>query len=310
MRYAIIDVGTNSIKLLIAEKEKNSAIRFIEEQINITRLGENISDDNILQSNAIERTISGINDFRKIIEKYEVPKENTFVKGTMCLRNAKNSSIFKENLFKSTGLTIEIITGEEEARLSYLAAYDLTKSTEKTNLIFDIGGGSTEFILGKGKDLIYKKSINIGAVVITEKFLGFDKVDSAQLNTANKYIKFLINKIFEDLTKINESIENIIGIGGTVTTMGAIQKKMLTYQPKIIQGLILDKSNIAEQISLLSNKNYDEKIKIPGLSPKRADIILGGILIVNQILDIFNKNNFIISNQALRHGVFYDKLKM
>ena len=310
MRYAIIDVGTNSIKLLIAEKEKNRDFSFINDEIDITRLGEGISDDNLLQEKAMSRTIEGIKNFYQKIVVQNVPRENIFLKGTMCLRKAKNSSLFKEMLFHETGLDIDIISGDEEARLSYLAAYELTKENSKANLIFDIGGGSTEFILGRGKDLIYKKSINIGAVVITEKYLGFDKVNSTQMESAQKYIATLIkNEILTELLQINEPIENIIGIGGTVTTMGAIQEKMIKYNPDIIQGLSIDSKQVIQQISNFANKDIEEKIKIPGLSPKRADIILGGVLIVEQILQLFTKNHFIISNQALRHGVFYDILE-
>jgi exopolyphosphatase/guanosine-5'-triphosphate,3'-diphosphate pyrophosphatase len=222
MRYAIIDVGTNSIKLLITETEKNGFFRFISDKINITRLGAGFTAEKILQNEAIEETIKGIREFYSEAIAKGVERKNIFIKGTMCLRMAKNREDFTERLFEELALEIDIISGEEEARLSYLAASTLIKSDKRANLVFDIGGGSTEFILGKGHRVLFKRSINIGAVIITERFLGFEKVDYEQIKLARKEIAFLIDNVFDEILLSGEDVKNIIGIGGTARALAKL----------------------------------------------------------------------------------------
>jgi len=195
-----------------------------------------------------------------------------------------------------------VIPGEEEARLSYLAVLSTIGNTDKKVVVFDTGGGSTEFIFGRGIDLNDRISLNLGAVRPTEEFLNSNPVTNDELKTMQNY---MMNFFSARIT--NKEADYLIGIGGTVTSMGAVMHKMVEYNPKIIQGSQMTLEEVKNQIELYKNKTIEERKQIPGLQPKRADVILAGAEIINTIMKIFKIDSFTISDRGLRHGLMFDK---
>ncbi len=178
----------------------------------------------------MERNIEVIKNFLEIAKEHEV--DDTIVVGTMCLRTAKNSDVFLKKAKEELGIEIKVISGEEEARLSYLAVFStLDKTSDQNITVFDTGGGSTEFIFGEGTELKNRLSIDVGAVHPTEKYLLSDPVKEEEVNEMQKYLSSLLQEKI-----VNREADYLIGIGGTVTSMGAVKHEMKKYDREVIQG--------------------------------------------------------------------------
>jgi len=298
-KYAILDIGTNSIKFFVAEIKDGKIFSIIDTN-NISRLGEGLQKTGKISSEAMERNIEVLADFLKTAEKEQV-EEITAV-GTMCLRTASNAAEFIKKAKEHLGLDIQVIEGEEEARLSYLAILSTLGIEAKNVIVFDTGGGSTEFIFGAGTKLKNRISLNIGAVYPTEKFLISDPVTDEELKTTIDYVKNFFSE-----HNLSGNPDVLFGIGGTVTSLGAVKHKMEKYNPQIIQGSKMELDEIERQIELYKNKTIVERSQIVGLQPKRADVILAGAIIVKTIMETFGKHEFIISDRGLRHGLMFDK---
>ncbi|MBN1634149.1 MAG: Ppx/GppA family phosphatase [Ignavibacteria bacterium] len=298
-RYATVDVGSNSILLYIAKKNVSGHFTGILDKSEITRLGKGLYRTAILSNDSIQKSISVLKNYKKICDAYNVIEINAV--GTMALRMAKNSDEFIEQVKKETGIKIEIISGEEEARLSYIAVKTGFGIKEKT-LIFDTGGGSIEFIYCNDAGVTKKFSVNIGAVRLTEQFLKSDPVKPEEIVNAE-------NVINEEISASNPDaeIKSLIGTGGTVTNLTAIKQKMAEYNPALIQGSIISVNELTNLIAQFSSKTIEERKKIAGLEPKRADVILAGALIIKCIMKNTGQKYFIVSDYGIRHGLMFDR---
>ena len=168
-------------------------------------------------------------------------------------------------------------------------------------VIFDTGGGSTEFIFGKGTELVKRFSVNLGAIRITEKFFSDDPVKAGSVEEALKEIDAEFAAAGVDGRPVQ-----LVGMGGTVTSMGAVKHKMVKYDPDVIQGSTLTRADIAEQIKEYSARTVEQRRELPGLQPKRADVILAGACILQDIIDRLGVDALTISDRGLRHGLAFD----
>lgn len=298
-KYAILDIGTNSIKFFVFSIENGKA-ETITDTNNISRLGEGLQKTGIISDEAMDRNIKVLGEFISEARKHGV-EEITAV-GTMCLRTAKNSAKFIKRALDELNLKITVIPGEEEARLSYLAVLSTIGKTDKNVVVFDTGGGSTEFIFGKGTDLNDRISLNLGAIHPTEEFLTSNPVTDPEVSNMLEYMN---NFFSEHLAGRNADF--LVGIGGTVTSMGAVMHKMVKYDPTVIQGSEMTLEEVDAQMNLYRGKTIEERKQIPGLQPKRADVILAGSGIIKTIMKLFNVRSFTISDRGLRHGLMFDK---
>jgi exopolyphosphatase/guanosine-5'-triphosphate,3'-diphosphate pyrophosphatase len=193
---------------------------------------------------------------------------------------------------------LQILSGEEEAKYSFLAATSSLSLADKRLLVVDTGGGSTEFISGSMSQINYQTSLELGAVILTDLFSLDKRVNLETLTRAKNYI----NKQLASLPNFPHP-ELIVGIGGTVTTISAIVQKLQVYSAQKVQASTIASRQVTELIAQLACKNFQERQSIIGLSVKRADIILGGVLIINSILDKFEKNDILVCDNGLRYGL-------
>ncbi len=300
MKFATIDVGSNSILLYIAEKTEKGEWKPVIDVAELSRLGEGLSSTGVLGEPAIERSVEVMKNYASIIKEHNVSA--TAVVGTMALRTAKNTDIFIGRVKSECGIEIEVIPGEEEARLSYLAVVSGLGLSEGKTLIFDVGGGSTEFIFGQGSEIIKRFSVNIGAIRFTETYLKSDPVLKEELNNADNSIKTEFEKI-----EIEPDVNSVVGMGGTVTNLTGVMHKLAKYNPDIVQGSTVSKDEILRQIEMYASLKIEDRKKIIGLQPKRADVILAGVLIIKNILDKTGKNSFRVSDRGIRHGLMWDR---
>jgi exopolyphosphatase/guanosine-5'-triphosphate,3'-diphosphate pyrophosphatase len=297
--YATIDIGSNSILLYIASKDAEGNFNRILDKSEITRLGKNLVKTGILNEKSIEKSIAVLKEYKKICDENSVSE--IAAAGTMALRNASNSTGFIEKVYKETGIEIQIISGEQEAKLSYIAVSAGIGIKEKT-LIFDTGGGSTEFIFCSAEGISCVLSINIGAVRLTENFLKSNPVKPGEIINAVNYIDEQISGSHSE-----SDIKLLAGSGGTVTNLAAMKNKLREYNPDLIQGSIITLDELQNLIKEISLKTIEERKKIIGLEPGRADVILAGALIIRSIMKYTCQDKFIVSDYGIRHGLMLDK---
>ena len=300
-RLSVIDIGTNSIKFCVAQKASDGTLEVLEDANDIARLGEGLRETGLISPEALERNAQSVAAFAKEAEEMGVSR--VLAVGTMALRTAKNTADFTARVKELCGLTVDVLPGDEEARLAYLAVLSGLPVQEGELVIFDTGGGSTEFIFGQGKELKNRMSVNLGAVLITEKHLSDDPVKPGAVQAALAEIKDTF-----DNAQVNGNPVQLVGMGGTVTSMGAVKHKMVKYDPDVIQGSELTLADVEEQINDYSARTLEKRREIPGLQPKRADVILAGACILKDILSRMNADRLVISDRGLRHGLLFDQL--
>ncbi|MCK8817001.1 Ppx/GppA family phosphatase [Natroniella sulfidigena] len=287
MSVAAIDIGTNSVRLLIAQQE-GKQLKRLASKLETPRLGAGICQNDYLNQDAIERTIEVLKGYQKIVEQFDA---SSYVVATSAVRDATNQQEFLQQVKEETGFEIKVVSGEEEARLSYLGITSSITHLEEQVLAVDIGGGSTEFIYGVKDELEEYTSINLGAVRLTEKYDDdFDKINLV----AEKMIKEAID---------NKDCVQLLGVGGTVTTLVAIELELEPYNRKKVDGYFLTKSSIERIFNKLSCLSLAERKKIIGLQPKRADIILAGIIILLKIMEETNLEQIQVSEAGILEGI-------
>lgn len=299
-KYAAIDVGSNSVLLHIAEKDKQGHWQAVIDRVEVTRLGEELQAAGFLKLEAMERTARALKDFMTLVKGEGVAQVAAV--GTMCLRTAKNADDFLQKVKDECGLSIEVIPGEEEARLVFLAVKSRIGLSEGRFVIFDVGGGSTEFVFARGEHIERRFSINIGTAGLTEKYLKSDPVIKEELATMLN----VVQAAFADF-ELDRKPDTLIGIGGTMTTMGAVKHQLTVYEPDIIQGSVLHLTEIERQLELYRLKTIEQRKTIVGLQPKRADVILAGVGIIYTIVKKFGVDSVTISDRGIRHGLMMDR---
>ena len=299
-KYAVIDVGTNSVKFNISEKRKDGTWRTVVDRAEITRLGEGLEKTGEISPEAMERTVSAISAMVAEARKNDVAAIAAV--GTMGLRTARNSQQFIDVVEKRCSVRIEVIPGEEEGRLAYLAVKSGLGLAEGSLAIFDTGGGSTQFTFGRGSSVEERFSVNVGAVRYTERYGLGGVVSPAQLDTA-------LEAISADLVRIENrpSPDALVGMGGAITNMAAVKHSLAKYNPDIVQGSVIERDEVERQIELYRSRSLDERRTIVGLQPKRADVILAGACIVKTVMVKLNKDSLSVSDKGLRHGLLIER---
>lgn len=300
MIKAVIELGTNSSRLLIADID-NKQIEVLEKKLITTRLGEGVDSNKVLNKDAIARGLKAIKKFKEEIKKYEISKIK--LAATSALREVNNGEKFKELIKKETDYNLEIISGKKEAELVYKGVnyfYDFDNF-----VIIDIGGGSTEFIWKTHNDKkINLKSVNIGAVRLTERFIKDKKMPMGK-NIIDE-ISFYINKILKKEVDSLPRTNNLIGVGGTITTLASILLKLEEYDYKAIHNYILNYSEINKIINILRRLNLNKRKSVKGLNPKRADIIIPGIVILLEIMKMLRTLKLRVSDYDILYGLLIE----
>lgn len=297
---ASIDIGTNTILLLIAEVF-GGELKTLDDTETVVRLGEGVHQAGFLSERAMERGIQTLKDYLNRCQRMEVQK--IFAVGTNALREAKNSDLFRQRVKEKLNLDIQVISGEEEAGLSFLAVVRDFQNPLENLLVVDVGGGSTELILGKGDKIIRWVSLPLGIVRFTERFLPSDPVQDEEYEAMVEEIqKQLLNFPFPDYPL------SMVSIGGTGTALASVEQGLGKFMVEKIHGFVLTKEALKNQLSLYRSKNIDERKKIKGLSPSRADVILAGGAVLYHIMEKFNCSSLTISAHGVRYGLLYKNI--
>lgn len=298
-RHAVIDIGTNSMKMYAAEVVDGRTNAIIDRVV-VTRLGEGLHGAGRISRKAMERNVATFLDF--VREGRELGAEEIVAVGTMALRNAKNTNEFVDRVAKESGVTVEVIPGEEEARLCYMAVLSGLGTREGTIRVFDTGGGSTEFILGDGDRIRHRFSLNVGSRRPTEEFLRCDPVTRDELESLFRFLE-------NELGDLREGNGLLVGMGGTVTSLGSVMYKMEEYDPDQVQGAVLPIAEVKRQVEMYRGFTVEERRGTIGLMPERADVILAGACIVLTVMKKLGVDELTVSDRGLRHGLMYDRFQ-
>jgi len=299
-RVASIDIGTNTILLLITGFGRGKIKPLFEEET-IVRLGEGVRERKRLFQEAMERGLETL--ARYMARCRQMGVEKTYAVGTSALREAKNAATFLNRVKKELGLEIEIISGEEEARLSYLAVTKDLKETKKLTLVVDVGGGSTEFIVGKGDRILKWVSLPLGSVRLTEEFLLSDPIENKEENRMLRKTERFLSGIPHPRSSFS-----MVAVGGTATALASVEMGLKSFIPERIHHFVLRKEALGKQLSLFRSKTIEERRKIQGLSPARADVIFAGGMILYRTMEELECPDVMVSCHGVRYGVLYKKI--
>lgn len=291
-RIAVVDIGTQSMNFLLARFEEGRIIP-LDYEIASIRLGEKLAAQSIIQSAAVEKAVESLNQFQA--RATEQNADALICIGTHVFRAAINSADVLRAIKQSTGIDIEVLSQQEEARWSYLGATSGFESNGSVCVI-DIGGGSTEITLGERSTILHSVSIPIGAVSITERFCS----SRAEIETLLAFIESTIRSAW---TFALPDRCDLIGVAGTVTTLAAMSRKMTQYDPLLIEDSVLTRAGVSKWLHRLIHDSPDQRKTIPGLPQHRADIIIGGTAILLTILEISGKSSIRASDRGLRFGI-------
>jgi exopolyphosphatase/guanosine-5'-triphosphate,3'-diphosphate pyrophosphatase len=296
VRYAVIDVGTNSVKFHVGERDAGGGWRTVVDRAEITRLGEHLGDHGAIAAEPLEQTVAAIADMVEEARRHQV--RATAAVGTAGLRIAHNRDQVVAAIRDRTGLTVEVISGEEESRLAYLAVQAGLGAPEGAVVVFDTGGGSSQFTFGHGPTVEERFSVNVGAVRYTERFGLAGAVAPEVLGDA-------LAAIAADLARLDgrPRPDALVGMGGAVTNMTAVKLGLASYDPDRVQGALLDRAELDRQIEEYRTRDAEARRGIVGLQPKRAEVILAGACIVRTVMEKLGQQTLTVSDRGLRHGV-------
>jgi len=299
-KVASIDIGTHTILLLIAEWDGKMLKPLVDVET-IVRLGEGLHTHRSLSEEAMDR---GLQTLARYMERCQIADVRTlFAVGTNVLREARNAAEFVGRAQERLGLSIEVISGEEEALYSFLAVTKDLGGLKKPTLVIDVGGGSTELILGRGGQIEQWVSLPLGAVRCTEQFLHSDPVQREEWQAMERTIR-------ERLSKGPHPVEpvSMVPVGGTATTLASVEQGLEEFVTEKIHHFILTREALKNQLSLYRSRTIDERKTIRGLSPARADVILAGGTILYMAMEELDCPSAIVSCHGVRYGVLYERL--
>jgi exopolyphosphatase/guanosine-5'-triphosphate,3'-diphosphate pyrophosphatase len=300
VRFAVIDVGTNSVKLHVGERHTGGAWRTVLDRAEVTRLGQGLKESGWLQPEPLQRTADAI--VGMVGESRAAGAAEVAAVATAGMRQADNSAELVDTVRDRCGVGIEVISGEEEARLAYRAATSALDVGHGSLVVFDTGGGSTEFTFGQAGKVEERFSLDVGAAPYTERF-GLDNAVSDDLLAQAR------EAIAADLAQLDgrQRPAALVGMGGALTNLAAVRHGLAEYDSDVVQGTVLDRAEVDRQIELYRTRTADERREITGLQPARAEVILSGACIVRTVLDKLQADELTVSDRGLRHGLLVER---
>ncbi|TGN09801.1 Ppx/GppA phosphatase family protein [Leptospira ilyithenensis] len=302
---AAIDLGTNSFHIVIVRIRADGTLEPITKEKESVRLGSGSGDYAVIQEDAIERGLSCLKRFKTLADSYQAEIRAV---ATSALREAENRDIFLERSEKEVGLKIDVVSGNEEARLIYLGILQGLPVYDKRILMIDIGGGSTELLVGEKGEILFSTSLKLGAIRLTEKFLKKDPLGVVDLQKCRIHIESVLSAFLPQIEQWKPF--QVVGSSGSITSVTSMILEGRGEKLDRLNGFEFTYDQFKEvRKSVLEADSVKKRLKIPGLDSKRADIIVGGILVLDEVLHLVKAPSVIVSDFALRDGMVYDTIE-
>ena len=300
MIRACIDIGTNSVKLLVADVRDQQIVNILRYQTATTRIGQGVDETRQLLPEAIDRTVAAIEALKQEAELLGVSRLTPVA--TSAVRDAQNKDVFIQKVMERTGLKPLVLSGDEEARLTFVGVCSNRPElrTEKLILV-DVGGGSSDFVVAQNGEVEDKFSVRAGFIRLTEAFMHSDPVTTAEVQKAVRHVKNLLHHHF---VGISTDERLLVGVGGTINFLATILYwRMGQYAVKSGQTRHLQRNEITGMLKFLSRMTLEELKQVPGLPPDRADVIVAGVAIFSAIMETLDAEKIMVSDRSMRYGV-------
>lgn len=302
-RYAAIDIGTVTCRMLVVDVNESGLHELTREYV-ITNLGEGVDATGELKPEAIDRVVRAIDGFLAVRDSLSTPDHpvvRTVAVATSAARDARNAAEFAARL-RERGIELSVIPGSREAALSFSGA-SIDFSGERL-MVVDVGGGSTEVVMGMGGvEPVCAHSFNVGCRRVTEKFLASDPPAPEELARARAWIREQMASWFADQAKEAASLERVVAVAGTATTVVSIRERMETYDSSRVHKARVSRQDLLEVYERLAALPLSARKKVVGLDPKRAPVMVAGLLILLEVLDFAGIDAFTVSETDILHGI-------
>ena len=295
MRVAALDLGTNTTRLLVADVQ-DGRVDDVERRVEITRLGEDVDARRRLLPLPIARVRNCLTGYRRALE--QLGAERTLAVATSAVRDAENGEAFLGEVEWSYGFTTRLLSGKDEALLTFRGA-TLTREVEQPTLVIDLGGGSTELIVGDREHVRFHVSLDAGSVRMTERYLHSDPPTSLYLEQCARAVRALLAEHVPDDVRPAAAI----GVAGTITTLAALAQNLPEYDPVQVHGFRLTAKDVDEPLARLATLPLNYRQELPALEPKRAAVIVGGVVILREVLAHFGLEEIEASERDILHGI-------
>jgi exopolyphosphatase/guanosine-5'-triphosphate,3'-diphosphate pyrophosphatase len=300
-RVAAVDIGTNSVRLLVADVEgsgREARLETLDRRMRITRLGQGVDASRALAPDAIGRTVAVLREYGEVIGATGATRVRATA--TSAARDATNRDAFFDQVADALGTRPELLSGDEEARLSFLGATaDL--DAPGPYLVTDIGGGSTEFAFGMTEP-VAQRSIDVGCVRVTEQFLDSDPPLPEELSNALSVVRDHLADVERAMPELHEA-KTLIGLAGTVSAVAAIEQGLSTYERDKIHHFRLSRAAAEDVFRTLALESTAQRRQNPGLEPERAGVIVGGLIVLVAILRAFDRDELLVSEADILDGL-------
>ncbi len=301
-RFAGIDIGTLTCRLLIADLAPGQPLQEVRSDRRILRLGEGVDQTKRLSPAAMDRVIQCLQEWRNVINDYHV--EASSIVATSAVRDAANRDEFLARVKREVGFDVEVISGEEEARRTLLGIRSGLPGGVTDILALDIGGGSTEFILDRSGQKPMIRSIDIGVVRLCERLLHHDPPTDEEVCQAQEWVTRETKAAESDMGDYRQA--TFVGTAGTITSLASMAQKLPTYEPARIHNYVLKLETIRELEQTLLSRTKAERVGLPGLEKNREEVIAAGAIIIRTIMETLGQQGVLVSDLGLREGVLID----
>jgi exopolyphosphatase/guanosine-5'-triphosphate,3'-diphosphate pyrophosphatase len=304
-RCAFFDIGSNTVICLIAELAPDGNFSVLEDMAEITRLGRSVDATRRIAPPGERATTA-------LLERYlrrcrELAVEETVAAGTSALRDAENSGEVRARWRAQLGLEVRVLSGDEEAAYSFLAVQKGLRVGARELLVADIGGGSTEFIRGSGSGVQDILSLDLGSVRLTERFLRHDPPHPAEIAGLQAAVDAAL-AFPASCWRRGATALTLVGVAGTFTTLAAVEKELVRYSHSQVHGSRLTRGEVRRQIDLFAARSLAQRQQIPGLEPRRADVILAGAVLIDRLMAALDSDHVLVSDQGVRYGLLHERL--
>jgi exopolyphosphatase / guanosine-5'-triphosphate,3'-diphosphate pyrophosphatase len=295
---AAIDCGTNSTRLLVVDDDG----RALDRRMQITRLGQGVDATGVLRDDAVERTLDVLREYRAAMDGYGVTAGR--LAATSAARDAANGTAFLAAATEVTGLAAELLSGEEEGRLSFAGATDDVEGSLDSLVVVDIGGGSTELVTCVDT-VVTAHSMQVGCVRLTERALGVDPPDEASLAAASVLVDGAIDEAFDAVTSLAEhdAGRRLVGLAGTVSTLAMIDLALAEYDEAAVHHHWLSREAIRSWRNTLASETIEDRRRRAGMVPGREDVIVAGVIILERVVDRLGVDGCLSSEHDILDGL-------
>jgi exopolyphosphatase/guanosine-5'-triphosphate,3'-diphosphate pyrophosphatase len=299
MRVAVVDIGSNSTRLLLAEVTGARVTSELERRSSVTRLGVGVDADGRLREDAMERVFSTLDEYAEAIDRRRAHVKLAVL--TSAVRDSDNGADFAEEVERRYGLVAHVLSGDEEARLTFLGATSERDSADtEPTLVIDIGGGSTELVIGAGDELRFHVSTQAGVVRQTERHINADPPTADELEELAADVGSIIDAAVP--VEYRNAVANGIAVAGTATSLAAIAQELEPYDPAQVHGYVLTREVCAGILERLAALPLEQRREVAGLHPDRAPTILAGVVILREVLARFSLDRVEVSEHDILRG--------